>query len=224
MLKQLLAVLLALSLSLALLTGLVWLLGTNAPLMLSLMRRYAPSETTALPDAEYPAMADMITAYLRGDSDTFQLVFDMDGTDYLAFRSHEQQHMADCRALFVLARQVSLGALGLSALLTLLLWRLRHRPGRARKGFVAALLTLLALVGAAALWAVMDFDSAFVLFHRLSFTNELWLLNPRTDLLIRLMPTAFFMHYAALLGLLWLAGMLLLLLAGLIHRKEGKTP
>ena len=38
----------------------------------------------------------------------------------------------------------------------------------------------------------MNFDSLFTVFHRLLFTNDGWLLDARTDMLIRLMPTSFF--------------------------------
>lgn len=56
------------------------------------------------------------------------------------------------------------------------------------RGFAA-----LAAAGAAlGIWAVADFDGFFTAFHRIAFDNEGWLLNPRTDLLIRLMPTDFF--------------------------------
>ena len=40
---------------------------------------------------------------------------------------------------------------------------------------------------------MLDYDRFFTAFHRLAFTNDLWLLNPRTDLLIRLMPEGLFM-------------------------------
>lgn len=61
------------------------------------------------------------------------------------------------------------------------------------------------VLAALMVWGAVDFDSLFILFHRLAFTNDLWLLNPETDLLIRLMPTDFFVHYAALIGGSWLA-------------------
>ena len=59
------------------------------------------------------------------------------------------------------------------------------------------------------MWGAVDFDSLFVLFHRLSFSNSLWLLNPRTDLLIRLMPTDFFIHYAGILAGTWIGALAL---------------
>ena len=72
-------------------------------------------------------------------------------------------------------------------------------------------LAVLAALTAAAVWAAVDFDSLFILFHKLSFTNDLWLLDPQTDLLIRLMPTEFFIHYAAILGGTWLGTLLIML-------------
>ena len=59
---------------------------------------------------------------------------------------------------------------------------------------------VLALLG----WGIADFDGLFVRFHQLSFANHLWLLNPRTDMLIRLMPTSFFVQWGGVIGAVWL--------------------
>lgn len=215
-LSALTAALLSLSLAVFLLTALVWSLGTSPRLMLSLMHKHAPPQNTALPAEEYPAVADMITAYLAGQEETFQHTFARDGVEYLAFQPHEQQHMADCRALFRLCRQVMWGTLAASVLLGALTRRWARLPLTA--------LGLVVIGGAAlalAIAAALDFGAVFVRFHRLVFTNDLWLLNPRTDLLIRLMPTPFFVTYAALIGGVWLAGLaLMIFLAFFIHRKK----
>jgi integral membrane protein (TIGR01906 family) len=55
------------------------------------------------------------------------------------------------------------------------------------------------------IWGVIDFDGLFTAFHRIAFTNDGWLLDPRTDLLIRLMPTELFIRLAARI-LLWVMG------------------
>ncbi len=39
---------------------------------------------------------------------------------------------------------------------------------------------------------LIDFQGAFVKFHEIFFKNDLWQLDPKTDLLIRLMPEEFF--------------------------------
>ena len=48
----------------------------------------------------------------------------------------------------------------------------------------------------------------------------MWLLNPQTDLLIRLMPLEFFISYAAIIGGIWLLGMVgLLVISTILIRK-----
>ena len=54
-------------------------------------------------------------------------------------------------------------------------------------------------------WGLIDFDGLFTTFHRIAFTNDGWLLDPKTDLLIRLMPTGFFTTLAVRV-LLWAVG------------------
>ena len=73
--------------------------------------------------------------------------------------------------------------------------------------FRRTLIAILAVVTLIIIAACIDFGSLFILFHKVAFTNDLWLLDPRTDLLIRLMPIEFFVSYAAIIGGLWLLGM-----------------
>lgn len=217
-----LGVALALSMALAALTAILYALGSSGDLMLSLMERYAPSESTGLPKEDYPAMVDMITGYLSGRVEDFQYPVIIGDNVVDAFHDYEQKHMADCRALFALditVLLVSLMTLAASAGGVCFL----RRDGRyALGGFLwgtgGVILTVLVLI----VWGLANFDGLFVLFHRLSFDNSLWLLDPRTDLLIRLMPTAFFTHYAVLLGGTWLGFLCLMAGAGLAVRRAGK--
>ena len=214
--------LLALMLSVCLLSGLLAFFGASAPLMEAMMRRFAPGE---LPDNDYGPMAEMITAYLSGREAEFQyLLPGVDGGERPAFHPHEQQHMADCLMLFRLCRRVlAVSAISFAGLLALTL-ALREGKSAARGGAAGFWAVLLALC-AVALWAAADFEGVFVLFHRLSFANNLWLLNPQTDLLIRLMPLRFFIAYAALLGAAWLLGLLpaLLVCARRGRKKSGEV-
>ena len=66
-----------------------------------------------------------------------------------------------------------------------------------------ALVTVLAVFVLLA-WRHLGFEAIFIGFHRLAFTNDLWLMNPATDLIIRLMPTGFFVRYALSIGGGWL--------------------
>lgn len=214
--------LLALATATLALAALIDGLGTSAPLMLSIMRRCAPAAETGLPDAQYPGMTVMITAYLAGDTDTFQYTWTAeDGVTYMAFRDREQRHMADCRALFVLCRRVAMAAAALVGVALTACLALR-RARQTAQGFLIGAGCVLLLAVTLALWGLVDFDSLFVLFHRLSFDNGLWLMDPATDLLIRLMPIGFFTTYAALLAGSWLGGMALMLLPALGIMKHSR--
>ena len=41
-----------------------------------------------------------------------------------------------------------------------------------------------------------DFNKYFIIFHHIFFNNDLWMLNPDTDLLINIVPEPFFMDTA----------------------------
>ena len=67
-----------------------------------------------------------------------------------------------------------------------------------------------------------SFDDLFFRFHEVAFTNDLWLLDPSTDLLIRLMPIEFFISYAAIIGCCWLLGMGGILVISTIFIRKAK--
>lgn len=131
--------------------------------------------------------------------------------------------MADCLSLFVLCRNVLAVSAALSVLLAL--WvRWRHADRAAAAGFcVGSCAVLLAAAGVAAA-AMVDFSGVFVLFHRLSFSNDLWMMDPRTDLLIRLMPLDFFVRYVTIIACVWIGAMLAMIgvSAALWAKKQRK--
>lgn len=176
----------------------------NGDLLARKMLFYAPPENTGLPEAEYPGVARMTAAYLTGREETFQYVFsDAEGNRFLCFQDHEAAHMADCRELIRLTGTLRwvFGGLALVLAGAGVLLR-RHRT--LADGVLAGLGTAGILFTGLVLWALADFDGFFTAFHRVAFTNNGWLLDTRTDLLIRLMPEDFFVALGARL-LLWTA-------------------
>ena len=214
-----LAITLALAFSLAMLAAAICIPATADWVMLPLMDHFAPPEDTHLPAEEYAPVVSMITRYLQGDEIPFQHIFTANGTEYAAFNQKEQQHMADVQDLFGLCRWIGWGCAGAIILFGLALHK--NMPWR---NFRCTLLVILGIVTAVILLACIDFNALFVLFHRLAFTNDLWLLDPRTDLLIRLMPIEFFVSYAAIIGGLWLAGMAAMLVVSTIIINKPNKP
>jgi integral membrane protein (TIGR01906 family) len=48
----------------------------------------------------------------------------------------------------------------------------------------------------------LDFDRAFVIFHKIFFKNDYWLFDPSTDPVITILPDTYFLHCALLIILL----------------------
>ena len=178
------------------------------------MLRHAPPETTGLPETEYPGVGRMTAGYLTGREGNFQYVWtDANGRGYIGFQAHETEHMADCRRLIVLAGMLRWITGAAVLLLTGAGILLRRRKAFAG-GMLVGLCTAGVVFAGIAVWALVNFDGLFVTFHRVAFTNDGWLLDPRTDLLIRLMPIDFFISLGSRVMMWILAAGIMLFCTG----------
>ena len=105
----------------------------------------------------------------------------------------EQAHMRDVHALIQAAQRAAQLCVGIAAgLAVAAAWtgaRLRRRRRAVLLGGACAAV-LLAIAACAGMRG--GFTLAFYRMHELLFTNDLWLMNPETDVLIRMMPQLLF--------------------------------
>lgn len=214
----------ALVLLLGLLCGTILAVAGNAGYMNSMFLRHADPNITGVEVQEYPGLAEKITAYLLGKADTFQTTLPVNGQMREAFNEKELLHMQDVRNLFGLCRSVFLFCV-LIVIIGLALALFRFRPILAvlARGYIRISILIAALGAILTVWASVDFISLFMLFHRLFFTNDLWLLNPKQDLLLQLMPTSFFVGYASGIGLYWLLGAVIFFVSAILYLKRRKS-
>lgn len=156
-----------------------------------------------------------LAAYLAGRADSLDRPVTLRGEAVAgAFNEREKSHMEDVRRLFRIGLTARTGLFAAAALLIgagLLLGRRRAR----RWGALLALCLLTAAgVTAALLLLRADFDALFIRFHELIFANDLWLLDPATDAMIRMLPEPFFEGMAAQGGLAAAVGALVAFLSG----------
>lgn len=148
------------------------------------------AEVTAyigLDEMQQQAVADELATYVTGGADALPEILNED----------ERQHMRDVRAIVASVANMSRTCLTLAAALAVVTaWtgaKLKRRNLPRLIGGLAAvgLLTLAALLAAGAL-ASGGFAQMFTAMHELLFDNDLWLMNPETDILIRMMPQTLF--------------------------------
>ena len=209
---------------LALVMGRVRDVGGDPGLYLKLQKQAGVHETAGVSDAELVQLDVNIANYLMGKYDDPNIEIEVQGQMQPAFNERELAHLADCRRLFapMMSLWLNIGMAVVGVGLVML-----SRERMITKGSLTALCTASAVIvlplAVLGIWAAVDFDAAFAFFHRLLFTNDLWMLNPETDLLIRICPASMFAAMG--LRIAWLSALILLgvpALAGIGYYVEKK--
>ncbi|MGI6358789.1 MAG: TIGR01906 family membrane protein [Bacillota bacterium] len=160
------------------------------------------------------------TRYLRGLENDPNVLMVIWGREQLLLNQREVAHMRDVQLLFRVARWIS--AVGLGVWIALFIHHWRKGRLRAFFRFSAVSSCIGVLIGSFVAWLISrDFTAAFDYFHRVSFTNDLWQLNPQVDQLINLLPEQFFadaVWLAAVRSALTLVGLALLTGIGSLRR------
>jgi len=170
-------------------------------------------ETTNMSIDELMQVTDKMMDYLIGKRDTLDMTAVINGTEEEVFGKREKAHMEDVKKLFLNGKQMrDMSAVFLVALLAALaIWKkdmLRFWLKQLKWFFIGSFSAIM-LVG---LLMASDFNRYFTLFHQLFFNNDLWLLDPRTDVLINMVPEIFFFQTAMLIIGVFIGEIILLLL------------
>lgn len=160
-------------------------------------------------------VTDEMMKYLRGERKNLKVYTTLDGKRQEFFSAREKQHLADCRVLFMTGFRVRNLSLAICiGILILVGWRGRKDSGMETiTGFLQKvsrinwiLLGVLLLV---TLIVSRNFDQYFVLFHHMFFDNDLWILNPKVDNLINLLPEGFFSDTAGRIMFVFIGSVLM---------------
>ncbi len=170
--------------------------------------KYDISRRTGITDADLRRVGADLRHYFNSATEPLAVSAPVFGVERELFNAREVAHMRDVKRLIrgTYAVAILTGAYMLAVILV--------GFARARRAYVYPLarrllyggLLTLALVAAVGLFALVGFDSLFLLFHRISFTNDLWQLDPRTDYLLIMFPLGFWFDATMRLALTAVAG------------------
>ncbi|MBI2954870.1 MAG: TIGR01906 family membrane protein [Chloroflexi bacterium] len=153
---------------------------------------YQVSERTGLRTDELELAARQLIGFFTS-GEPISLEVKKDGKPAPLFNERETSHLADVRDLFQLAfRAQEIAGVYVVVYLVLICFRMRSSylrylgrlllaGGAAPIGFFILVFVLISL----------NFDDVFLSFHLISFRNDLWMLDPRTDYLVRMFPQGF---------------------------------
>ena len=153
-----------------------------------------------VPSEDLKVISENLTGYLENEKDnlTFEIIYEEQKRQ--AFNSREIQHMIDVKEIYIKLSYLKL----ISLLIIISIIALNRKKYLLNAmyysaGFSFSISMLFALVFA------INFNKAFVFFHEIAFSNDLWLLDPRTDLLINLLPLSFFTNISIHILILFIA-------------------
>ena len=163
-------------------------------------KEYTKYNVAAAVDMEMDDLLDVtdeMMAYLKGDREDLHVPTIVGGEEREFFNEREIAHMEDVQGLFlgaIFLRRLCVGIIAASTILLIL-----------AKSDIKHLLPKMICIGTglfffliAALSLIIstDFTKYFIIFHKIFFDNDLWILDPSTDLLINIVPEPFFMDTA----------------------------
>lgn len=162
--------------------------------------KYGISEVTGIDEQQLESVVQHLIKYFNSKVDTVQYTVIREGQQFTMFNEKEIIHLEDVRNLIQLDYRIQLLVLlvMITCVLVLLLGLKEKWLALIKSLFWGSIITL-SLMIFLAFWAIIGFERLFILFHVVSFSNKLWILDPSKDYLIMMFPGGFF-YDMALLG------------------------
>ena len=170
--------------------------------------RYHVTDALDMEMEDVMAVTEYMMEYLIGREEELSIITDVDGSRQDFFNEQDRLHMADVRNLFLGGLKIRNICAAAAVLLILGLavgkadWRLLLP-----KAYFRAVMILAVMILCLGIVCSVDFTACFRVFHEIFFTNDLWMFDPATDYMIRMLPEGFFSDMVFRIGVTFL-GML----------------
>ncbi|MGI6154072.1 MAG: TIGR01906 family membrane protein [Christensenellaceae bacterium] len=147
---------------------------------------------------------DVLLEYLKDDRKTLDFEAQIDGSEREYFNEREKAHMVDVKALYQNAIVFMAVAYIVGGVLFLFSYIVSRQAKIVLKAAFFGVIAGLAVFAVLGVWIAVDFNSFWTAFHHLMFSNDLWLLDAATSLLIRMYPGVFFFDLVSAILLLFI--------------------
>ena len=178
--------------------------------------KYSISRISGITDADLRQVGADLRKYFNSGDEPLIVKTRIHGEQQDLFNGQEISHMKDVKRLVRGIYVLTVASAAYLAIMIVIGFGL-HRgwfvPDLAKRLTWGGGLTLI-LVVIFGIAALVGFDSLFLKFHELSFTNDFWQLDPRTDYLVRIFPQDFWFDATMWVAIRVIAGGLILTMVG----------
>lgn len=169
--------------------------------------KYKIEKYTGIEYAQLQSAGQQIRDYFNNDEDNITISISLHGrTVPNLFNEKEVLHMYDVKQLVKMVYLVQLYSAILIVIACLMVFIDSSRKWKKTmpRYFMKGGWLTFSLVLLVALLALVGFDRLFLYFHLVSFSNDLWILDPRHDYLIAMFPQGFFFDCTVAIAVLTL--------------------
>lgn len=186
--------------------------------------RYHVTEALDMELSDVMQVTKHMMAYLRGNAEELSVMTTVDGAHQDFFNDQDRFHMGEVKALF-------LGGLKLERIFILIgivLLTVCALGAKCEAVVIRAVFTAVGIFFGCftviGVFCAVNFSQVFEVFHRIFFDNDLWLFDPATDYMIRMLPEEFFFDMVVRIAVIFAAFLALILGAACFRRrKTGKN-
>ena len=186
-------------------------------------QKYRVTESLDMEIEDVMDVTDHMMAYLIGKEEILSVITSVEGEEQDFFNEQDRLHMADVKNLFLGGMKVGWICFGAGLVLLGILiymktdWKMLFL--RAYSMALGVWAIVLAFLGIA---FSIDFTRCFTIFHKIFFTNDLWIFDPATDYMIRMLPEGFFFDMVIRIIVTFIVALVLLWGLFYLFRKIGK--
>ncbi len=167
------------------------LIASNLAFYQFAFQQFDIAETSELSEDEYLEATSRLLDYISGEDVEIQMQVEDNGQLVDLYSADVIAHMVDVRALYlVLLKVLKFSFLGL--LISSVLVYILNLKTKLFPRFKQASIILGGILIGLVMYALIDFEAFWVLFHKLLFTNDLWLIDPTKDKMILMYPQELF--------------------------------
>lgn len=143
---------------------------------------------------DYQTSMENLLSYIQGNRENIytEITYQEETRDM--FNEKEAKHKVDVKDLYLDFRMVAIICIIFAICLLLIVFVDAPKDFMSvfSVGYLRMSIIFVICLGALGLYAAVDFSSFWTSFHGVFFSNDLWLLNPATDFMIRMLPEAVF--------------------------------
>lgn len=191
--KKILGTTFFLSLFLILLSTSILFNSTNLKFYEKQFNRLGLENHLKISRGDYTNATNDLLQYINGKRSEITVQAKIDGVTREVFNEKEKTHMIDVRSLFQSLKRLTIILLTVIFSILLVVYiRLKKETIRLVNTYRYALFIFLGFFAVVGILMLTQFSLFWDLFHRVLFKNDLWLLDPNTDFMIRMFPLELF--------------------------------